>query len=94
MRLQNQKLMVGMRIAPQDTEKAIEVEENEHPDEKGYIARVFYKETEDTWYAATNKNPKGLVVFIRKKPAVGEKIKIKKVYDNCATAEIVIKHKP
>lgn len=92
MRTKNQTLLKGMRIGPQIVTKPIEAADNTNSNQRGYIAKVFYRDEEDKWYASTSREAKGMIVFIRKRPAVGEKLKIKKVYDTYATAEIVQNH--
>jgi hypothetical protein len=80
-----------MRIGSQNSSKAIVVEENKNKDERRFIARVFRNKADGKWYTSTDK--RGLVVYLRKKPILGERIKIKSVSHNSATAEIVLVHK-
>lgn len=91
LRAESQTPTRGMRIGSQDSNKAIEVEENRNKGENGFIARIFHNKSDNRWYTSIGK--RGLVVYLKRKPTVGERIKIKSVNNSSATAEIIIVHK-
>ena len=83
------KVSIGMRIGSQIPSTPIKVVENTQPNQTGFVARIFHRASEDRWFASTIDTKRGLIVYVDKKPLLGQKIQITATHERYATAIVV-----
>jgi hypothetical protein len=78
---------VGTKISSQDPQAAILATKNTRSGPKEFVARVFYSIGQKKWLGSVTK--KGLIVYIDKEPAVGQRIEITEDKDRFAIGKLI-----
>lgn len=83
------KVTTGMKIGSDNRSVPIKVVENTKSNRSGFVARVFYRPSENSWFASTVDMTRGLIVYVDKKPLLSQKIHITEVYERYAIGTVV-----
>jgi uncharacterized protein (DUF2126 family) len=85
----NPKVSTGMEIGSDNRSVPIKVVENNKANQTGFVARIFHRASENKWLAQTTETTRGLIVYVDKKPLLGQKIQITGVHERHSIGIIV-----
>jgi hypothetical protein len=92
MTTENKKPDVGTEIPSNDNKYPIA---SWNARDGGFLAKIFFCKEDSSskgcWFAVSNQQygADGLIVFIKVRPTIGQKLKIKKVSNKVAFADVV-----